>query len=53
MPSTAENAGGAFETDSASAEPARAQGSAMPRVNVVPVSASVKTKLGRGGSYEE
>jgi hypothetical protein len=42
---------GSLEIDKA--EPARAQGLAMPCVNVEPVSASVKTKLGRGGSYED
>jgi len=34
-------------------DPARAQGLGKPCVNVVPVAASVKTKLGRGGTGEE
>jgi len=34
-------------------DPARAQGLGNPCVNVAPVAASVKTKLGRGGTGEE
>jgi hypothetical protein len=43
---------GRGETDAAVRHPARGEGQGMSRVNVVPVSASVKTKLGRGGGEE-
>ena len=43
---------GRCETDAAVRHPARGEGQGMSRVNVVPVGASVKTKLGRGGGEE-
>lgn len=40
------------ETDSALRNPAPGRGAGQTRVNVAPVAASVKTKLGRGGSED-